>query len=204
MCVYPLLERHPEFSQASQPTNQAPSISLDETTGLDQVSSRSRRRMVRNRPSDQEIDPTPSSPASSKAGWASVISLLSSRLIISNDGSTARDHLGRDRTWMQWIRLSTLLVLVSLTTSINFRIGSDSQDDHDHQSSRFSKQFAVIFISLSVLLVLLGFFEYCSVHRTMSLRRGFVQSGFYSGFMIASVSLILIAFTLMLFFDDMM
>ncbi|OAV91146.1 hypothetical protein, variant [Puccinia triticina 1-1 BBBD Race 1] len=68
-------------------------------------------------------------------------SWFSSPLIIPNDGSTARDHLGRDRTWMQWIRLSTLLVLVSLATCISFPSDSDEHDHGDPEDDKHSEEY---------------------------------------------------------------
>lgn len=80
-----------------------------------------------------------------------------SPLIIPNEGSTARDHLTRDRTWMQWvtfpflylvystyqinhfllpdsqIRLSSLLVVVSLVICVSFPGQSDDDDHHNER-----------------------------------------------------------------------
>ncbi|KAA1067535.1 hypothetical protein PGT21_008507 [Puccinia graminis f. sp. tritici] len=148
------------------------------------------------------LNPSPVHPISASG---IISSCFGSSLVIPNEGSTARDHLGRDRTWMQWIRLSTLLVLVSLATCISFPFDFDDHDDETQKNNHHHRQhlnpFAVTFLVLSVLLPLLGFFEYLSTHHAMSMKRGFVQTGFFSGFMIMATCLVLSLFTFVLFFD---
>ncbi|PLW12649.1 hypothetical protein PCANC_04697 [Puccinia coronata f. sp. avenae] len=140
-----------------------------------------------------------------------VPSWLTSSLVIPNEGSTARDHLTRDRTWMQWIRLSSLLVMVSLATCITFPYkhsakndndddGDESQDERDLKDYR--NPFAIAFLALSIALPLLGLFEYFSIHHSMSLKKGIVQSGFFTGLMVTATCLVLISFTFALYYYE--
>ncbi|KAH9440984.1 hypothetical protein MJO29_015356 [Puccinia striiformis f. sp. tritici] len=117
---------------------------------------------------------------------------LNSPSIIPNEGSTARDHLGQDRTWLQWIRLSSLSLLVALATYLNFALTSEDDDDGDDDHG--TKPFIIAFLGLAVFLPLVGWCEFLSVHRSMSMKRAVVQSEVFPGFVIVLTCSILIMF----------
>ncbi|KAG0139660.1 hypothetical protein CROQUDRAFT_666169 [Cronartium quercuum f. sp. fusiforme G11] len=111
--------------------------------------------------------------------------------IITNTGSTARDHLAKDRNWMQWIRLGANLSLVGiLACSRSWKWSIEQQVEVS------GWPVGLLFFGVSLLAIVVGGVEYCQVHAQMARNLGIAQSGLLSQIFIFTVSLITICLCL--------
>ncbi|KAH9814561.1 hypothetical protein DFH28DRAFT_970370 [Melampsora americana] len=84
--------------------------------------------------------------------------------LINNTGSTARDHLAKDRNWMQWARLSSNLSVLGVLLSLRSSWPSNSNPN----PGRADEPISIIFFVVSILSILVGLLEYSHVHSQMS------------------------------------
>ncbi|MBW0469459.1 hypothetical protein O181_009174 [Austropuccinia psidii MF-1] len=131
--------------------------------------------------------------------------LSSSR--IANEGSTARDHCSQDRNWMQWIRLSCMMMLISVVLKCQVKASKDSDENLNRTPKyllvkKFETVLAAFCAALSILIPVIALIDYLMIQGSMSKKRGFPQSSGFSRAMVISVLVITILLCLILFFGQ--
>lgn len=108
--------------------------------------------------------------------------------IIPNTGSTARDHLAKDRNWMQWSRLGSNLSVIGILLCL--RASWPSLPDNRAGSADWP--IGIVFFVVSLLSIIVGVLEYWHVHSQMAQNKLIAHSGPFTQAAITAVSLLVI------------
>ncbi|KAI1007823.1 hypothetical protein K3495_g407 [Podosphaera aphanis] len=81
---------------------------------------------------------------------------------LANTGSVARDHLALERTFLAWLRTSLAFASIGVAITQLFRLntGDATGPDSNLHLRQLGKPLGSTFISLSIIILLMGFYRY--------------------------------------------
>ncbi|KAK9708025.1 hypothetical protein K7432_009878 [Basidiobolus ranarum] len=127
-------------------------------------------------------------------------SLRLESLLIVNNGSTARDQLGYERTFLAWIRFA--IVLVSFGASILYR----SEKGFLHLISPFGYELSflvsVFYFIIGVVTIIMALTSYLRHQYIHSTSRAPIQSGQSMNILFILVAILTVVVTVVVLFYD--
>ncbi|KAH7035140.1 uncharacterized protein B0I36DRAFT_88764 [Microdochium trichocladiopsis] len=122
-----------------------------------------RRRNTPATPTQPNGDAEPEEVKDEKGWLADYLSGLWT-IELENTGSTARDHLALERTFLAWLRTSLGFASIGIAITQLFRLNTslaDGEDDPHFATLRhIGKPLGATFIGISILVLLLGYLRY--------------------------------------------
>ncbi|KAJ1978683.1 hypothetical protein H4R34_003113 [Dimargaris verticillata] len=96
-------------------------------------------------------------------------------LEVENKGSTARDHLANERTFLAWLRTSSTTITVGVAVTQLFRLGrlihpelvTEANEDRQKTEAMVGKILGGAFIVLSIVTLVLGVVRYFTTQRSL-------------------------------------
>ncbi|BGP01169.1 hypothetical protein NBRC10513v2_002121 [Rhodotorula toruloides] len=118
------------------------------------------------------------------------------RLIIPNDGSTARDYLARERNFLSWIKLSSTLAVLSAALLIRFQFGSQVQLPEWEQKAQVP--LGILFFIACIASLVIGTTTFYRSQSGYAQHKAFVYAGKFTDLLIVGIGLLTLAACILL------
>ncbi|KAH8675737.1 hypothetical protein BX600DRAFT_494192 [Xylariales sp. PMI_506] len=116
------------------------------------------------RPSNGHADGNDASHGSEEKQWWQDYLTSVWSIELENKGSTARDHLALERTFLAWLRTSLAFASIGIAITQLFRLNTSLSDGLDDQTfqriRRLGKPLGATFLAISILVLFLGYQRY--------------------------------------------
>ncbi|BGP23205.1 DUF202 domain protein [Rhodotorula toruloides] len=110
------------------------------------------------------------------------------RIIIPNDGSTARDYLARERNFLSWIKLSSTLAVLSAALLIRFQFGSQVQLPDWEEKAQVP--LGILFFIACMASLVIGTITFYRSQSGYAQLKAFVYAGKFTDLLIVGLGLL--------------